>query len=72
MDFRVGVYVRFLAHEHSLQHHLRALREGEIIKDAGSGERVVEPKLLQLGKLNPLAGGLASERHVVGVNVDEF
>ena len=50
---RETVEVEHLARELTLQHHLCACREDEVIEEARGAGRVVESELLQGGEANP-------------------
>jgi hypothetical protein len=66
--------VEFLAPNLSLQHHLCALWEDEVIEEAGGAGSTVEPEFFQCAELYPFAGrrGDGWFVHVVEVKLDEF
>jgi len=53
---RGTVVVRRLTRESSLQHHLCARWEDEVIKEAGGSSCLVEPELLQGGEADQIPG----------------
>ena len=67
------VLVECLVRELTLQHHLRALWEDEVIQEAGDAGRLVQSKLLQSSEVDPSAGRSGGWlRHVVETYLDEF
>ena len=52
----ITVLVEYFTRESSLQHHLCAFREDEMVKQAGGGGCLVEPQFLQGGEADPFPG----------------
>ena len=70
---RGAIVIEGLTDEMALQHHLCALREDEVIKEADGAGCLVESELSQGGETNPSAGRSGGWLRRVGeANLDEF
>ena len=75
MDSRGGgaVVIKFLTREQSIQRHLCALWEGEVIEEAGGESCLVESEFLQGGEANPSSGRRDGRLgHIGEANLDQF
>jgi len=69
----VAAFTGCLARESPLQHHLRALWEDEVVKEAGDAGQLIESEFFQRGKSGAFAG--RSDGYVwriVEANLDEL